>query len=171
MSDPTTVHDADVTYCAAHPGVETALQCGRCEKYICPRCMVQTPVGARCRDCAQLRRIPTYNIPASFMLRGAGAAMVSGAVAGGAWWLFNPITPFLFGVPMGLGVGYAVGEAISLATNRKAGPPLQAMAVAGVLVAFFVRNAAIGEIIPRSDVAGLIAVIVAVMVAVGRVRF
>lgn len=163
--------EAETTYCATHPDVETALQCGRCGKYICPRCLVQTPVGARCRECARLRRIPTYHIPAAFLLRGAAAALVAGAVAGGGWWLFDPLTGFFFGAPMGLAVGYLVGEAVSLATNRKAGPPLQLMAGAGVVLAFFVRNLALGELLPRNDVAALIAVIIAVMVAIGRVRF
>lgn len=38
--------------CAAHPKIETELQCGRCESAICPRCFVPTPVGTRCRSCA-----------------------------------------------------------------------------------------------------------------------
>lgn len=163
--------EAETTYCATHPGVETALRCGKCGKYICPRCLVQTPVGARCRECARLRRIPTYHIPASFLLRGAAAALVAGGVTGGAWWLFDPLTGFFFGAPMGLAVGYLVGEAVSLATNRKAGPPLQLMAGAGVVLAFFVRNLALGDVLPRNDVAALIAVVIAVMVAIGRVRF
>jgi hypothetical protein len=174
MSDeaaPATASDTDVTYCAAHPGVETALRCGKCGTYICPRCLVQTPVGARCRECARLRRIPTYHIPAAFLLRGAVAALVAGGVAGAGWWLFDPLTGFFFGAPMGLAVGYLVREAVSLATNRKAGPPLQLLAGAGVLLAFFVRNVALGEVLPRDDVAALIAVIIAVMVAIGRVRF
>lgn len=166
-----TTSDTGVTYCATHPNVETALQCGKCGTYICPRCLVQTPVGARCRECARLRRIPTYHIPAPFLLRGAAAALVAGAVAGAGWWLFDPLTGFFFGAPMGLAVGYLVGEAVSLATNRKAGPPLQVLAAVGVVLAFFVRNVAVGEILPRNDVAALIAVVIAVMVAIGRVRF
>lgn len=166
-----TTPDTDVTFCATHPGVETALQCGKCGKYICPRCMVQTPVGARCRECARLRRIPTYHIPSAFLLRGAAAALVAGGIAGAGWWLFDPLTGFFFGAPMGLAVGYLVGEAVSLATNRKAGPPLQLLAGAGVVLAFLVRNLALGEVLPRNDVAALIAVVIAVMVAIGRVRF
>ena len=63
-----------IVKCATHPNVETELACGRCGKPICPRCLVYTPVGARCRDCAQLRRLPTYQVPASYILRGIGAA-------------------------------------------------------------------------------------------------
>ena len=40
--------------CATHPEVETGLSCGRCETLICPRCLVQTPVGTR--TTLQIRR-------------------------------------------------------------------------------------------------------------------
>ena len=59
--------------CATHPDVETELGCSRCGKAICPRCLVHTPVGARCRECANVRRIPTYNVSADLMLRGRGS--------------------------------------------------------------------------------------------------
>ena len=39
-----------VTRCAEHPDVETGLRCGRCETPICPKCMIMTPVGARCES-------------------------------------------------------------------------------------------------------------------------
>ena len=48
--------------CAAHPDTETGLSCGRCDTPICPRCLVETPVGARCRKCANVRRLPTYSV-------------------------------------------------------------------------------------------------------------
>ena len=38
--------------CAKHPDTETQLSCARCEKAICPKCLVHAPVGIRCRDCA-----------------------------------------------------------------------------------------------------------------------
>ena len=39
--------------CAYHPGTETELTCGRCDKPICPRCLVHTEVGIRCPDCCE----------------------------------------------------------------------------------------------------------------------
>ncbi|MDA0256830.1 MAG: rhomboid family intramembrane serine protease, partial [Chloroflexi bacterium] len=38
------------TVCERHPETETELRCQRCDTPICPRCMVQTPVGFRCPD-------------------------------------------------------------------------------------------------------------------------
>ena len=49
------------------------------------------------------------------------------------------MTYFFFGALAGLAIGYAIGEIVSLSTNRRAGPPLQAIAVGGVAIAFVVR--------------------------------
>ncbi len=57
--------DADLMaarQCARHPKVETRLSCGRCGTPICPKCMVYTPTGIRCPDCAQVRRMPQYEL-------------------------------------------------------------------------------------------------------------
>ena len=45
-------------YCANHPNEETYVRCSRCEKPICARCRVRTPVGFRCFDCANLQVLP-----------------------------------------------------------------------------------------------------------------
>lgn len=162
--------------CATHPAVETELACSRCGKAICPRCMVQTPVGARCRECANVRRIPTYNVGGGTMARGLGAASAGGLALGVVWWIFNPLTYVFFGVIVGLAVGYVLGELVSMATNRRAGPPLQAMAVAGVAIAYAVR---LGLLFAASgwdfhdlqqDLGGLIAVVLAAFIAAGRLR-
>jgi len=162
--------------CATHPNVETELACSRCGKAICARCLVHTPVGARCRECANVRRIPTYNVSSGILARGIGAALLGGAVLGIAWWIFNPLSAFFFGVIFGLGVGYGVGEAVSFATNRRAGPPLQMMAVAGVAIAYLVRVGLLFALSDwmfrdlRMDLGGLIAVVLAAFIAAGRLR-
>lgn len=165
--------------CETHPSVETELACGKCGKAICPRCMHHTPVGVRCRECANLRRLPQYEISSGHLVRGLGAALVSGAVLGIVWGILLPFAAFfLFGLLLGLGLGYGVGEAVSAATNRKVGPPLQAIAAVGVVVAYLVRSAilasalrgiAITDIV-TNDVFGYIVVILGVFVAIGRVR-
>ena len=162
--------------CARHPGVETELRCSRCDTPICARCMVHTPVGARCRDCAQIRRIPTYNIAGATFARAIGAALVGGIAIGLAWAFFNVITYIFFGVIGGLAIGFAIGELVSVATNRKAGPPLQAIAVGGVLVAFVARVGLLFVIDDwvfedlRTDVFGIIVAGIACFVAAGRLR-
>lgn len=162
--------------CATHPNVETELTCSRCGKAICPRCLVHTPVGARCTTCANVRRIPTYNMASGVLLRGAGSAIGAGVVVGIAWWFFNPLTGFFWGILAGLAFGYAVGELVSLGTNRRAGPPLQAAAVGGVVLAYVVRTILLlsvgdwGFIDVRVDLVGLIVVTFAGFIAAGRLR-
>jgi len=130
------------TYCARHPQVETYLRCGRCETPICPRCLVQTPVGARCPDCARINRLPTFDVTPVFFARGFVAAMVAGAVVGAIWGgIKGPLGfSFFFAILLGFAAGWAVSEAISLATNRKRGLGLQVCAVAAMALAFLVQD-------------------------------
>jgi len=160
--------------CATHPNVETELACGRCGKPICPRCLIYTSVGARCRDCAQVRRIPTYQISVAYLLRGIGAAGAMGAAIGGLWALLLPQATRAYGfyvLFLALGIGYAIGESVSWATNRKRGPTLQGIAAAGVILAYLVHNLVAGlEIIPRDDIYGYVLTGIAIVIAIGRLR-
>jgi len=129
------------TFCARHPKVETYLRCGRCDTPICPRCLVQTPVGARCRDCANLRTLPTFDVSPVYFARGQAAALGSGIVVGLIWAFLIPPFFGLFAIIfIGLGLGWAVSESVSLATNRKRGLGLQVSAVMGVMLAFLVHE-------------------------------
>jgi hypothetical protein len=160
--------------CATHPNVETELACGRCGKPICPRCVVQTPVGARCRQCAQVRRLPTFEVSPVYVARGYGASLVAGGVVGAAWGWLLPYTLGVYGYFVfffALGLGYAVGEAVSWATNRKRGPVLQGAAVVGVVEAYLIRNLLEGvAVIPTNDLWGYILVAVAAIMAASRLR-
>lgn len=128
--------------CAAHPDVETYLRCGRCGRPICPRCLVQTPVGARCRDCARPRRLPTFELGSGGYFKlvpvGIGAVLLSGI----AWALLLPLAGRfgLFGILLGLGVGYVVGEAVALAFNRKRAAVLAAVAGLSVVLGFLMST-------------------------------
>lgn len=159
-------------YCAVHKNVETELTCGRCGTPICPGCMVMTPVGARCRNCAQVRKLPTFQIGPLLLARGAGAGLVAG-VAGGVVWGVLSLIIFLgfFAFFIAMGIGYVVGEAVSWATNRRRGPQLAVVAVGAVIVAFIIRNLiAFGLPLYGNDLWGMIAVVLAALMAMGRVR-
>src|SRR6478735_2584109 len=108
--------DSDVTYCARHPQVETALRCGRCGTLICPRCLVQSPVGSRCPDCANLRTLPMLEVTPVFLARGIAAAVAAGGVIGVIWGSLGArgfVGFFLIFIAMG--IGYAVAAAVSAA--------------------------------------------------------
>lgn len=123
--------------CATHPHVETNLTCAKCGKPICPKCMVQTPVGARCPDCARLRKLPTYRVPTPYYLRAIGAGLGVAVICGALWGIVARIIPFLYInlllVPV---VGYAIGEIISLSVNRKRGAGLAIVASLLVIVSY-----------------------------------
>jgi hypothetical protein len=129
--------------CAADPSVETYLRCGRCDKPICPRCLIQTPVGARCRECARLRRLPMFVLGPLDYLKALGGAL--GAGIGGAVVLtlllsMVPRVGFL-GIILMAGLGYVVGEAVSLATRRKRGNILGVIAALGVIFGLIAAHA------------------------------
>ena len=127
-------------HCHWHPGVETRLYCSRCGKNICTQCMVQAPVGIRCRECGQTVRMPTYDVQPSYYARAIGVA-VACAVGGGLLWaLFTYIlgsVPF-FPSLAAIAVGYGVGEIISRSVNRKRGTGLAWIAGSAVVVAFLI---------------------------------
>jgi membrane associated rhomboid family serine protease len=45
--------------CYRHPDRETGLRCQRCERPVCPECMVPAPVGVQCVDCVRQNRSRT----------------------------------------------------------------------------------------------------------------
>ncbi len=136
--------DADqplAAHCAAHPKVETYLRCGRCDTPICPQCLILTPVGARCRACARLKKLPIFEVRPLHYLRGI-AAGVGVATTGAALLAFLPGLGF-FGFLLMLGLGYAVGEATTAAANRKRGTGLAIVGAVAVPLGLVIGRAVI----------------------------
>ena len=125
--------------CAAHPEVDTNLACGRCGTPICPKCLVQTPVGARCPKCAGLKRLPTYAIAPRQYLKALGVGLGSSLVLGIAWASLWSLVSF-FNFFVAAGVGYAIAEVLSLSVNRKRGRDLQIIGAVCVVVSFTIAN-------------------------------
>ena len=117
---------SQTTFCKRHSSVETSIACGRCGDAICPRCMVHAPVGVRCLDCGRSRPAPTFDVSPMIMARGIGAGLVVGIVGGvlASIVVLFVSFPYLLAILI-VGLGYLVGEAISLSTNRKRGVRLK----------------------------------------------
>ncbi|MBI2760064.1 MAG: hypothetical protein HYX51_01395 [Chloroflexi bacterium] len=160
--------------CATHPDVETDLRCGKCDTPICPRCLVQTPVGARCKSCANLRRPPMYQVSAPVMARAAGVSLAIGAATGAAWGFLLPnslgigILGIFIALFIGSPIGYGFANLLDKVTNRKRGPVMQGIAVAGIVGAWLVHVAVGAEI--RGDIFGLALVAAACAGAISRLR-
>lgn len=125
-------------YCYSHPDRETLLRCGRCERPICAECAIRHPVGLRCPSCAQLRKAPTYDVPAHYYAIALGAGLGASLLCGLAAEILPRYIPiFYFSILWALAAGALVGEAISRATGRKRGRGLQVVAGISVLVGTF----------------------------------
>jgi len=159
--------------CATHPEIETNLKCGKCGKPICPKCLVQTPVGARCPDCAKLYKLPTYRVPAKYYLRAIGTALGMAIVGGIVWGVINNLVPFFFlNLILAAGAGYAIGEVVSRSVNRKRSRGLAIIAGIAVVISYLINIFSFGvlPISPFRIIIDLVAIGLGIYVAVNRLR-
>jgi membrane associated rhomboid family serine protease len=66
--------------CYRHPGRETGVRCQRCERPICPACMVPAPVGVQCVEC--VRRARPHVPPGQSLRRAASGTFISYGIIG-----------------------------------------------------------------------------------------
>ncbi|TET15207.1 MAG: hypothetical protein E3J81_05295 [Dehalococcoidia bacterium] len=158
--------------CALHPETETNLRCSKCGQFICPKCLVQTPIGARCPECAALKRLPVYDVSAVFYARAIAAGLITASVLG-AIWPFIPLGGFL-SLIIAAGIGYAIGEVVSLSVNRKRGLRLQVIAGTSMVVSYTIRSLLeaphLSFVHSFLNVYVLIALALGIIIAVSRLR-
>jgi len=119
MTDPT-------LYCAYHPDRETTLRCNKCEKPICSKCAVLTPVGYRCKECVRGQQSVFETArPVDLVI----AAVVSAVGAGIAVALLNLLGFWGFFVAPVVGGGLA--EVVRAAVRRRRSRRLPLVAVIG----------------------------------------
>lgn len=155
-----------ITYCERHADTETSLSCGRCRISVCPKCMRHAPVGIRCPDCAKVRPVPTYNVSGVFLARAVGVGVATAGLGG----VVASVLIFLLAIPILwwiiiVGLGYVVGEGISVATNRKRGRTLKIVAAGAMFVALTIITLTTGVTI---DIFGLFASGISVYIAVNK---
>jgi hypothetical protein len=159
--------------CATHPDVETNLRCGKCGKLICPKCLVQTPVGSRCRDCAKLYKLPTYRLSTPYYFRAIGTALGMAVVVGLAWGFVNGLFSFIYlNLIIAAGVGYAIGEVVSLSVNRKRGIPLAVIGSVAVVIGYLVSIFTFGAVpsLGLGLILDLVGIGIGISTAVSRLR-
>jgi len=110
--------------CAYHPNTMTGLRCSRCGKPICPQCMVRTPVGLRCPDCAGVRGLPTYRTPVNTLVKATAAGLLVALVTA-ILWRQGPT----WGFYLSLLLGFGTVEAMAKVANNKRGADLQIAAI------------------------------------------
>ncbi len=127
----------EIVMCPRDPGVETALRCSRCEQPICPKCLVQSPVGSRCKDCAQIFKSPIYHLTRPQLAKAIGAALVGGVVMGLVWGFV--LYQFQFGflaIFLGAFLGWVFTRLMDFATGSRRGNQVVACAIGGLIIAW-----------------------------------
>ena len=116
---------SQLTTCYRHPDRETGVRCQRCERPICPSCMVPAPVGVQCVECirqGRARATPTQSLRrvtggpfVTYSIIGVNVVVwLLGVLAGpGALLSGSPLAP-LFGL---YGPSVAAGEWWRLITS------------------------------------------------------
>ncbi|MCL4534441.1 MAG: B-box zinc finger protein [Bacteroidetes bacterium] len=123
---------AETLTCARHPHRPTVLRCGKCGQPICIECTIQTPVGARCRECAQLRPLPQYDVhPGQYAKAAVNGLFMSAGMAVICFEFLRAIPFSMWLAP--LLAGYAVGASIHRTADRKRGPGLRRLAIGFML--------------------------------------
>ncbi len=120
-------------YCANHPNVETMLRCNRCDKPICSKCAIKSPVGYRCPECVKGQQKIFETAVWTDYLFGAATAMILSGIASFLISLIGSIG--FFGWFLVIAAAPTAGVAISEATRfvigrRRARPLFITIAVA-----------------------------------------
>jgi len=164
--------------CARHK-VETFLRCGKCETPICPDCMVVSPAGTRCRDCASLKGSPLFQVAIDRLVLAVATGLAVATVGG-----FLLASARNYGFLLlwaSLLYGGLVGEAVLRTVYRKRGIKVEAAAGAcaalGMLMGFgawmqtqSLPVSLLGTLLGASPFY-LLSIGIAVFAAVSRVRF
>lgn len=121
----------------------TRLRCSRCGKPICPRCMVGSPVGYRCPECARGPRPAIYDPSTSGLVKAAAVGFVVSAGLGFFWGSYPS-----WGFYMALLLGFGVAESIAKAADYKRGPELRALSMGCVFFGIVVSRYTIAQLTP-----------------------
>ena len=123
--------------CYRHPSRETAVSCANCERPICTDCMVYTPVGIKCPDCARLPRSAIVRLRPDRAARAILAAFLVGGGMGVGIVILQDVGLF-FALILGWLIGIGMGEAVLTASGRYRAPTTGWIAVGGCIWAYAV---------------------------------
>lgn len=151
--------------CKRDSGVQTNLFCSRCGDAICPSCMIYTPVGSKCPECASIGGPEMFKVSREDLWRGvilgvAGAVAISVVVATLVVVLWS--VDLLEGLPAQMwiisngliqfGGAYAPSLLLAYLVGNKYANSLRVLAAMLSLVFFAVEIVAIGFIASLGDI-------------------
>lgn len=132
-----TQEPATRTVCYRHPSRETAVSCSNCERPICTDCMVYTPVGIKCPECARQPRSAIVRLRPQRAARAIGAALAAGLAMGFGIVLLQGVGLF-FALILGWLIGVGMGELVLRASGRYRGPETGYIAIGGCVWTYVV---------------------------------
>lgn len=110
--------------CINHPGEETRVRCGACDRPICVRCMRESSVGMKCPDCARLpRRAVRIGKPRHYIAASAAAFAAAALLGGFVTWFMIPFWGFI----LPLLAGFAIGSIARKVSGGVRHAPIQAL--------------------------------------------
>jgi hypothetical protein len=173
------------TTCARHPKVETSLRCASCGVPICPKCLVQTPVGMKCPECGTQRGVTLFTPSLVNAVSASVVGLLFGAVAGWGVDFLGFFTLFV-----AVAYGTFAGEMILRAANRKRGVRMELIAGVAIAVGAVAARVLVAALVMRGGgphpVSGVLDVVVSLVIpspiplislgiavasAVGRIRY
>ncbi|MBN1311647.1 MAG: hypothetical protein JXB30_09525 [Anaerolineae bacterium] len=123
-------------FCTVHPTIETSLRCNKCNRPMCTKCAVRTPVGYRCKECVRGQQQIFYNARpidlviqgvVSFVLSLIGATLAS-LLGGGMLWIM-----LIVGLAVASGAGALIADIAHRAAGKRRGRYSWLIVAAGIV--------------------------------------
>ncbi len=129
--------DTETLYCTVHPKIETVLRCNKCNRPMCTRCAIRTPVGYRCKECVRGQQQIFFNAtPLDLIIQGALSTILSivaaaliGLIGGGLGWLL-----FIIAIPASTFAGTVIADLAYRASGKRRGRYTWLVVALGVVV-------------------------------------
>ena len=120
--------DDGTLHCYRHPGRETWVRCGRCDRPICPKCAMQGPVGFRCRDCGKPAYDPLTSVKTVPAILGFGVALAGGLITA----MIASRIGF-FSILLSWFAGSVIVQGVNRVAGFKHGPTITAIILGGII--------------------------------------
>lgn len=125
-------------YCTFHPNTPTLLRCNKCDRPICPKCAVQTPVGFRCKECVRSQQAVYFNIENKDYPIAFGVSFLVAMIATPIIGVITGFVPLFLGLFVAIMGGSAAGGVLSQiirrAVNKRRGRYLAWFMLGGVIL-------------------------------------
>lgn len=140
--------------CSFHPNVDTELSCTQCGRAICPKEMVDTPVGYKCPVCARQPRSAVVHVKGRQLWGGIGLGALAGV--GGAF-LLGLFGGGFFSIILGFLWGGITAEAVHRGSGGHRGGAVTAIAIGAIVIGTLIDWFLIGPMLGLRGVSALTA--------------